>query len=145
MGRRPYCSESGPQISGPTQYPATKSEIKSAPTSLPKWNLTIRSATIPEGIELANVLEECYISTSREGRVADIRIENQQTTEDREEPPLCSRPVLWIFRVVRSKTYFVLIPTLLTRVWSVGFSMILLVQIFPGVFVWLPVIFAYYS
>lgn len=33
IGRRPYCSESGPHNSGPTQYPPTKSAIQSTATS----------------------------------------------------------------------------------------------------------------
>ena len=52
------CSESGPQIKGPTQNPATKRDIGRTPTSWERLNSFFRDPVTPTGAELANVLNE---------------------------------------------------------------------------------------
>ena len=62
IGLRPYCSDSGPQRIGPTQYPATNKDIVKVPTSPEKPNWCLSCGTIPEGAELANVLWHIVMS-----------------------------------------------------------------------------------
>jgi hypothetical protein len=71
MGLRPYCSDKGPHKRGPTQYPATKMDIVSMPTSPEKPNCCMSWGTIPEGAELANVLRLNIIISKKS---ADIYI-----------------------------------------------------------------------
>jgi hypothetical protein len=56
IGRRPYCSESGPQSKGPTQYPQTKRATVRVPTSSENPNCCWSAGIIADGALLENVL-----------------------------------------------------------------------------------------
>ena len=58
IGWRPYCSERGAQMTGPTQYPATKREMARVPTSSENPNIGFIMGMTGEVTVLAYVLWE---------------------------------------------------------------------------------------
>ena len=71
-GRLPYCSDSGPQKRGPTQYPARKSEIVRVPTSSENLKCSVMGTMTPDGADDENVLKSEFI------RVNSVRIDKRQ-------------------------------------------------------------------
>lgn len=56
-GRRPNSSLNGPHSNGPTQYPATKSDIINVATMGSMWNSSIMLVTIPDAEGHVNQIE----------------------------------------------------------------------------------------
>lgn len=116
MGLRPNSSESGPHISGPTQYPAMNIAIVNVATSVPKPNCSMSCVTMPSGADDANVLSYMLDDTRslNKGR-RHVRIQQQEGRSHRDIPAVYPGPrfrIVWVLgphcdfeRVVRLLTW----------------------------------------
>lgn len=80
-GLRPTDSDSGPQNSGPTQYPATKMDIVSVATSRLNPKCSMRSGMTPSGADEANVLHHKRVSASKDEKEVKSNCRRTHLTE----------------------------------------------------------------